>query len=249
MKYRFKICRIDARVAGAVAAAIPESFSFEEEDKQLLLVVNLEKKLTDDEVRSMVQRECDRVAFLTGDRMKPTLVDIECDNGRHTISDTRGARTKGFRPLPTGVGRQDWHCNPNLALQLRLWDLAQLPHLPIAAKILLLFQIVEVTYPDTTGSKDYPDYRNSACVPHPRTEAKLLRHIAVHGKMKSVRPQLERYRQHLGIPVASVASAVSHDPTDSSLIRVLHDRVRVVREEAEKIIASAILNLGEEPCD
>lgn len=247
MKYSFRIHKIDNRVAKALPNVFPESFSFEDEGEQHLLVVNLEQELLDDQVNNMVQRECDRISFLTGEQMKPTLVNKEYNDGRHMASDTREGRTRGIKMLPAGVGRQDWQSNPDLALQLRLWDLALLQHLPIAAKILLLFQIIEVSYPNTNDSNDYPEYKDSTCVPHPRTEAKLLRHLTAHSKMGSVRSQLEIYRQHVRIPVDSSGSTVSHDPTNISIVGVLHNRVRVVCEEAERIINSAILKRSESP--
>jgi len=214
----------------AVREREAQNFSFREEDGQLLLVVEAFDRLTDEQVFCQVQRECDRLFFLTGQQLGPGLLRKEKPDGSSTGFISHTADAFIVKPLAPEINRQDWQEKP-LAVQLRLWQLAQFADLPVAARINLLFQIIEITYPDRD---DYPKYECPSNSPHPRTEAKLLRDLVTHGKKKMDSPQVKLYCQHLGI------SGESHDPTDADFLRVLHSRFSVVKDEAHRVIEASI---------
>lgn len=136
------------------------------------------------------------------------------------------------RKFPDNINHQKWETP--LAVQLNLWRLAHAPRIPIAAKINLLFQIIEISFPDTKNKTDYPEYTESNQAPAPRTEARLLRDLASHGKKEMNSQQIQTYCEYLGIV------KISHDPTDQNFIKTLGSKVTIVEEEARKIINKQI---------
>jgi hypothetical protein len=230
MKYVYAISGTQRLNAAQAVAVLPPHFSFREENGQLLLVADKPDHLTDEQVFYQVQRECDRLYFLTGQQLDPKIFRIERPNGLSTGFLSVTASASIYKPIAPEVDRQNWQGKP-LAVQLRLWQLAHLTNTPIAAKINLLFQIIEMTY---RKANDYPKYKDPNKCPHPRTEAKLLRHLASHGYTVTMRSELKRYCQHLGI------SEKFHDPTDADFLGILHQRLSVVEDEAKRIIDDSI---------
>lgn len=232
MKYVYTVSKPTAFTLEQASAVFPTSFSFQEEDGQLLLAVTPPSDFTDEQVFNQVQQECDRLFFLTGGQLDPKLLRKETPAGPVTNfrSFTMGAVL--VKPLGTEIERQQWQAS--LPVQLRLWQLAQLPNLPVATQINLLFQIIEISYPSTNDQSVYPQYSSTHSPPHPRTEAKLLRDLASHGKKRMGSRQVQLYCQYLGI------SDESHDPTDSNFIQVLRNRLQVIQVEARKVIDDSI---------
>lgn len=230
MKYVYAVSRFQAFAPKQASAVLPQHFSFREEDGRLLLVVEPPSNLTDEQVFGQVQQESDRHFFLTGEQLDPKPVRKEYPDGSVIGLASLSEDAYLIKPLPPEIDRQQWQIP--LAVQLRLWQLAKLPDLPVAARINLLFQIIETRYPD---QNDYPEYKDPKAPPHPRTEAKLLRHLASHGNTQTVTSkQLKLYCQHLGI------SEEFHNPTDADFIRVLRNRLSVVEREARKVIEASI---------
>lgn len=232
MKYIYIVSKPRAFTLEQASAVLPNNFSFQEEGDQLLLVVETPNGFTDEQMFNQVQRECDRLSFLTGELLDPNLLRKETPDGRATgiLSVTVGAAL--IKPLAPEIERQQW--DSCLPVQLRLWQLVQLPNLPVATQINLLFQIIEISYPNTGDSNVYPQYSNTHNPPHPRTEAKLLRDLASHGKKRMGSSQVRSYCQYLGI------SEEAHDPTNLNFIQVLRDRLQVVQTEARKVIDNSI---------
>ena len=204
-----------------------------EEEGHLLLVVEPQSDLTDEQVFNQVQQEFDRIDFLTGVYLSPKPDRKENPNGSIQAISSIAVFLHGIKPLPAEIDRQDW--DKSLPVQLRLWKLAHSPNLPLSSQINLLFQIIEISYPNTDDEKDFPPYLDSKKSPEPPTEAKLLRHLASHGKQKMKRSkQVQRYCKYLAIPEES------HDPTDFKFLQVLRDGLPIVENEARKVINEAI---------
>lgn len=129
--------------------------------------------------------------------------------------------------LPVTIKPLAW--SYELALQLRLWAIAA-PHDDQLVKILLLFQVIELSYP---SKNDYPPYVDHTTPPHPRTECKLLRHLVAHsGDVDGT--DLKNYCAYLGLP------ALMLDRTDPHYVAVLTNKASFVELEARKVLASAL---------
>ena len=242
MTYYYEIAKAQslahAQTSGRAAEVLPTHFSLMEEEEKLLLVVEVVEALSDDEIFQRVQRECDRIAFLTGEDLVPCFIRKDNSDGSSTAVSQRNARTAGWTEIPTDVARQQWE-DVQLHVQLRLWHLAGLPGLPMNVQIVLLFQIIEIEYSARGNCTDmhYPEYTDRKRNPDPRTEAKLFRDLASHGKTEMNNPQIREYcKRHEILPV-------SNDPTDRNLTWLFNDRISVVNAEARKIIDAAITRM------
>ena len=241
MAYYYKVCRTQSLVraykSSLAGRVFPPDFSLVEEDEDLLLEVISVSGSTDQEVFARVQSECDRIAFLTGEDLQPRFARKDNPDGSTTASDTRRARTAGYAPIPADLDRQSW--SVELPVQLRLWQLAGQQNLPVAVRTVLLFQIIEISFPDTSPSKPghqtkYPEYTDACIDPDPYTEAKILRHLASHGKKMMSSREVQLYCQRHGVP------AQSNDPTNVALTQLFNSRLGFVANVAEKLIESAI---------
>jgi hypothetical protein len=130
--------------------------------------------------------------------------------------------------LPVTIKPLAW--SYELALQLRLWAIAA-PHDDQLVKILLLIQVIELSYPPSKNN--YPPYVDHTTPPHPRTECKLLRHLVAHsGDVDGT--DLKNYCAYLGLP------ALMLDRTDPHYVAVLTNKASFVELEARKVLASAL---------
>jgi len=118
----------------------------------------------------------------------------------------------------------------SLALQFRLWVLASEANDPMI-RILLHFQIIELSYPDTGDAAAYPRYEGGPNPPHPRTEAKLLRHVVAHAG--DAKRETGMYLTYLGLP--NIAGNVTHP----KWVSVMTDAARRVEQEARQILHGA----------
>ncbi len=164
------------------------------------LVLHINERVSEDSAehlaRFMVDRECDRFYFLTGLNLQPRLEHAPGQRvGAQSLS-VYCPRKPPFRPHTENVGSQRW--DEKIETMLRLWRLAMGEVLHPTARILLLYQIVELVAPPS-NQKLYKPYGDSRSEPNPYTEAKLLRHLIAH---QSGRPRRElgNYCQWLGIP-------------------------------------------------
>ena len=151
--------------------------------------VNVESAEDEDlSTQSLIDREVDRIQFLT-------CVKFRAEMCRSAVSATVSSCWRVHGALPEEVRPITW--TDTLALQLRLWALATEAQDP-GLKVLLHFQIIELSYPDTRDRAAYPPYTGGPHPPHPRTEAKLLRHLVAHaGDAKS---ETGLYLAYLGLP-------------------------------------------------
>ena len=231
MRYVYSVHTFGTLSVDKAHALLPQHFSFEEKDGQRLLVVTQQPGETDEDVFGQVQRECDRLFYLTGEQLDPRLLRPENLDGSTTSSQSFHARAWIVKPLDK-FDCQLWQ-GPHLTRQLRLWYLAHLPNVPIAARINLLFQIVETSDPPP----HYPAYeeadRRADKPPDPRTESKLLRHLASHSGTPD-REELKQYCRYLHI------EQKMYDPTDKDQARVLQGRLPIVEGLASRLIKASI---------
>ncbi|MFH0784788.1 MAG: hypothetical protein V2B20_22925 [Pseudomonadota bacterium] len=233
MKYYYTISKYSAFTSKELNDVLPKYFSIQENEQGIFLVVEKIDRSDQAEVFSEVQRECDRIYFLTGEKLNPILIRIEESNGSGTgygfLKTELDAILIGY--ISSEIDRQQWQ-NP-LAKQLRLFYLAELTE-PIAPKMNLYFQIIEASYPNTNDLRDYPEFKIGDIKPHPRTETKLLRDFVSHQKNKISSSQLKLYCQYLGI------NEEFYNPTDTKHIQIVKSKLSFIREEARKIIDVSI---------
>ncbi len=235
LEYVYKISEYAPSMSARIVEILPPNFSIQQEGQDHLLTAKYSRSAEsskeapqDQAILCDVQRECDRIYFLTGLNMNPVLIH---KNGLWESTQNIGLHLHVIANIASDIDRQDW--KDGIALQLRLWNLANSPNQPVNVQINLLFQIIETSYPDTKDSKFYPQYKDSSISPHPRTEAKFLRHLVSHqGTIKN--GQLKLYCNHIGIPVGF------YDPTDVHVHQAIVSRLSVIQQEAKRIIDNSI---------
>ncbi|SBT10549.1 hypothetical protein PROAA_540011 [Candidatus Propionivibrio aalborgensis] len=189
-----------------------------QEDGTYITVASVNEE--DGTAQYRVDRELDRLYFLTNCRIRAEMC-------RRTVTASFTARYSICYALPKTIEPLAW--SYELALQLRLWAIA-VPRDDPFVKILLLFQIIELSYP---SKNDYPLYVDHTTPPHPRTECKLLRHLVAHsGDVGST--DLKNYCSYLALP------ALMLDRTDPHYVAVLTNKASFVELEARKVLASAL---------
>jgi len=162
----------------------------------------------DRQCQGLIDRELDRHYFLT-------FVKIKADMVRKKILKAFRAAYACHGALPENILPQVW--DKQLPIQLRLWSLASETE-DHTLKALLLFQIIELTYPTLNSNSDYPEYKDSSNPPAPRTECKFIRHLVAHsGHVEGT--QLKRYCNYLGI------CERMFEPTDSDHVRILKRKI------------------------
>ena len=120
---------------------------------------------------------------------------------------------------------------PRLSLQLKLWAIA-VDSTDYYLKLILFFQIIELSHPNLHDKGSYPPYDDSGAPPHPRTEAKLLRHLVAHAA--DARPETGRYLEFLGLPLQ--LSNMTHPDWD----RTISGKVSQVEVQARDELRSAL---------
>ncbi len=117
----------------------------------------------DEKCQYLIDRELDRYYFLTNVRIRAEMI-------RSGVTLTIPIRWSIHGALPEDIQPQKW--NYELPLQLRLWSLASATDVVIM-KLLLLFQIIELTPPES----GYPYYNDPTKSPAPLAECKFVRHL------------------------------------------------------------------------
>jgi len=187
------------------------------------LYATIESAVPEDRATQLlINRELDRIYFLTCVRLRAEMC---C----RTVTLDLSASYRIQGRIPAGTKPQQW--TERLSLQLKLWALA-MESADALIKILLLFQIIELSYPDTKDTKVYPRYVDPAHPPHPRTEAKLLRHLVAHAG--DAMRQTGNYLKFLGLPPR--LSNLTHPEWSHKV----SDRVKVVEGEARDVVQSAV---------
>lgn len=199
--------------------SLPANFKLKEENDGIYIYV--ESSVTDDEsLKYLVNRELDRHFFLTCVKIKAEIVKSQ-------ISATFEHSWRIHGSLPKNVRPQHW--NYELALQLRLWALAS-DSRDMMTKVILLYQIIEITYPE---SSHYPNYTDSSIAPHPLTECKFVRHLVAHaGNVHYF--GLKQYCDYLGLP------ALMLDPTDISYTNVIKNKLNLLETQAKDVILKSL---------
>jgi hypothetical protein len=172
-----------------------------------------------------VHRELDRIFFLT-------CVRVRAEMCRTTVTSDLVCNYRIHGHLPQYIQPQSWTSKPELALQLRLWSVADDTNDP-PARLLIFFQIVELAFPETRDDAHYPAYKDVSIPPHPRTEAKLLRNLVAHAG-KPTNPQTETYIKFLGL------EEMLSNRSDPEYLRVIGEKAEHVKSEARKAIESAL---------
>lgn len=184
----------------------------------------------DIEAQSRIDRELDRIYFLTCNRMQAEMC-------RRSVTVSLLWRCRIIGAIPDGTKPIHW--TDKLALQLRLWQIASEADDPLI-KVLLYFQIIELEYPNTRDNAAYPEYSDVSIAPDPRTEAKLLRHVVAHAGTPS-QSQTENYLDFLGLP------RTLSNLTDPEWLRKIKPRIPVVISVAKGIISNG-LQAAEQKC-
>lgn len=180
--------------------------------------IDVETPKEEDEcAQFLVDRELDRVFFLTSVRVKAEMC-------RRTVSSEQRFAWPIHAAIPTGTTVQTW--SYELGLQLRLWSLACETEDPLA-KIVLFYQVIELSCPP-------PDqYNDPSRPPKPLTECKLLRNLIVHAGNVTFQ-ETKNYCEYLGMP------ELMCDRTDRLYVELLAAKQRFVESQAKGVIQMAL---------
>lgn len=231
MEYCYSISKFQTFDFKQAERIFPDNFQLNTKNDKTFLIVTTENT-SGSEVFIEVQRECDRVSFLTGEQLNPQFQYIKNAEGIKTCQQCIVGKMMIVSPLPQNIDKQQWDLT--LTVQLRLWQLAGLPNLPIAARINLLFQIIEIAFPCRGDKTSYPEYPDSNVCPHPRKESLLLRDLVSHGKGEIRNADLKTYCNFLKV------NESLHDLTDSNFMEAVEKRFNIIRDEAYKVINKKI---------
>lgn len=200
----------------AFQSMLPQTMSVVHRGGAYFIEVETSKQ-EDERAQFHVERELDRLFFLTSVRVRVEMC-------KRTVSAKFQGAWSIQGPIPRGTKPLQW--SYKLGLQLRLWSLACQTMDPLE-KIVLLYQIIELSEPS------FRPYSDATQEPDPLTECKLLRHLIVH--VGNVRDnQLKTYCTHLNVP------PVMLDRTDPSFVELLSVKWKFVEEQAKGVLQSAL---------
>lgn len=201
--------------------ALPLSIILEEENGDVYATVDSAEP-EDSSTQLLIDRELDRLFFLTSVRLRAQMC-------RRSVTAFQKSSYRVHGSLPPGVRPQIW--SDQVTLQLKLWAIATDAG-DTYLKVLLLYQIIELSYPDTRDNAAYPPYDDSLREPHPRTEAKLLRHLVAHAG--GAKQETSKYLQFLGLP--PVLSNLTHPEWAGKIT----GRVAIIERQARAVVQSAL---------
>lgn len=188
------------------------------------IYIDVESSSDEDiEAQSRIDRELDRIYFLTCNRMRAEMC-------RRSVTKSLTCRYTVFGKIPDGTKPIHW--TDKLALQLRLWQIASEADDPLI-KVLLYFQIVELEYPNTRDNAAYPEYSDVSIAPDPKTEAKLLRHIVAHAG-EPLQSGTKNYLDFLGLP------RTLSNLTNPEWLEKIRLRIPIVIDVARGIIRNSL---------
>jgi len=199
--------------------SLPSDFEVTDEAEGIYITIASQNP-EDERCQYLVDRELDRHFFLTS-------VKIRAEMMRRTLTGNRVIRNRIHGCLPKVIGPQCW--NYELPIQLRLWSMADDADDP-ALKVILLFQIIELSYPEKSH---YPRYTAPNTAPHVLTECKFVRHLVAHsGDVGD--EQLKWYCEYLNIPEMML------DPTDSTYATIINQKLKLLEMQARNAIADSL---------
>ena len=204
-------------------SSLPPDFTVAE--KKDGIYVEIKSSSSEDErCQRLIDRELDRHFFLTCVRIHANMV-------RKRVYHIHEQKYSIHGSLPDNINPQNW--NYELPIQLRLWAVAT-EHQDVITKLLLLFQIIELSYPNTNDQRYYPLYSGDPTIPpEPTTECKFIRHLIAHsGDVTSA--QLKLYCEHLQMP------EVTLDITDKHYFEVISSKVSLMENEAKNVINNSL---------
>lgn len=231
MKYVYSIKRSPHLTPDQLREILPSEFLLREENNQMTIVIEVEDEISEEQIYYKIQRECDRIFFLTGIQLDPMFESLERPDGSRKVVSELPIIVCGVEPLPSDLDRQEWTQTQTLPLQLRLWQLAHMAHLPVSVQIILLYQIIEIE-----NSNNSLLTKDAVKRPDSWEEAKLIRDWVSHQGARIKNQNLKNYLEKLGIK----DKEKFFDPTNiehQQIISKLHEKVE---KGAEKIIASLI---------
>jgi hypothetical protein len=203
--------------------SLPSNFLVTEKHDGIYVELESDSK-EDERCQVLIDRELDRHFFLTHVKMQATML-------RKWVMSSFVQSYSLPGSLPDDIQPQNWE-NPNLPLQLRLWSIAS-DHNDTLTKLLLLFQIIELSSPKTRDQESYPKYEDSISPPHPRSECKFIRHLITHaGNVET--SQLKHYCAYLEIPETML------DVTKRNYYEKIVSKLPLLLQEAKKVIAASL---------
>ena len=113
----------------------------------------------DDTTQPLVERELDRLFFLTCVRLRAEMC-------RRTVTADFRLSYRAHGGIPPETAPLSW--TDSLALQFKLWSIAVDNSDPIV-RVLLFFQVIEISHPNMTDKSVYPPYCDPTQPPQPRT--------------------------------------------------------------------------------
>ena len=198
-------------------SSLPSGFAVEEREDGVYVTVET-LAAEDSRAQYFIDRELDRLFFLTRVRYNAEMC-------RESLYADVRISFDAYVQMPAAA---PLHWTYEIALQLRLWSVASGVSDPFS-KILLLYQVIELSYPDKS---QYPSYPSALTAPHPLTECKFLRHLVAHAGIASSE-ELKRYCDYLAIPNWML------DRTDPSQMAIIASKLKLVEEQARRCLSVA----------
>jgi len=229
--YHFSIPKPHSLTVAELSRILPPHFMCQEKDDKLLIILETESSVSDDAVHFEVTRELARIFFLTGEDLRLSLLTKEYDGIKEAATYIKFGATL-VRRIDPRIERQEWSWN--LGLQLHYWRLAVRED-DVAAKVQLLFKVIEISFPKTRDREHYPEYLDASQPLVPKTECKLLRDLVSHQGGKTL-PQLKNYSRFLG----RKSNEKFFDPTAPKDRIILKQRLSVIEKIARDVIHAAI---------
>jgi hypothetical protein len=231
MKYYYRITKSENLTLDQLQKILPGNFSIQKDENGVFIIIDKADGKNEEKSFHEVQRECDRIYFLTGELLNPVLSRVEESDNSGTGYAYIRCDAHIVASLPSNVEKQIWQ--KRFVKQLRFYYIADITE-PIDQKINFYFKVIEASYPETNNNMYYPAYTesqaNADIPPDTRTEAKLLRDFTSHGKENVNGSQLKYYCKYLKI------SEEFFDPTNNDHIRITKSKCNFIRNEARKII-------------
>ena len=231
-KFTFQLFNFDSLDIDEIIRLLPNHFSLIRKEGDTFLTVIFDDAIDEKEIIYLIDREFDRIYFLTGCKIDFSLIHIMYSDGRQQARCEIKYSINAIQKIPDNIGPQQWE--NNIDTQLKLWRLAHEDNIALGARVNLLFQIIEIEYPD---NKNYPEYNDPKLEPSPMTEAKLLRHIVSHGKSPIKSSQLRKYCKFLGL------RAEMHDPANPKFVDAINRRLPVITNLAKEIIEAKLTKI------
>lgn len=204
-------------------SSLPQEIILESRKNGLYAIVaSIEPE--DASTQQLIDRELDRLYFLTCVRLHAEMIRRPAQASYSTSNRIHGK-------IPEGLAQLSW--SDELTLQLKLWSIA-IDSTDYIVRILLYYQIIEVSYPKTDDKENYPTYEyvDKTKPPIPRTEAKLLRNLIAHAGV--ARTETNEYLKFLGLP--SRLSNLTYPDWHKKIL----ERLPILEQQARELLQNKI---------